>query len=150
MANLDAKFRAKLFRAVHAEALKRGIDHDGLHNLCRERSGSRSMSEMSNGDLEGLYHEWTNKKLKRVAKLPRKGEAAAAAEVQIVSGDELVELGREFAKRGIGEQGRGDFIARQLRGRREIRTRRDWVKVFAAVRAMNRRDAKTKAEGARV
>ncbi len=140
MPGLKAGYRKRLFSAVHAEAAKRKIDHDALHDMCAERFKVRSMADMTDRQLAFLYHDWTGKGLRRRAALPRKGEAAAAgAEAQIVSGEELIELGREFAKREIGEAGRGDFIARQLRGRREIRTRRDWVKVIGGLRAMNRR-----------
>ncbi len=135
-----AGYRGRLFSAVHAEAAKRKIDHDALHDLCVARFRVHSMADLSERQLAQLYRDWTGKGIKRRANLPRKGEAKGPA-AQIVSGEELVELGKEFAKREIGEAGRGNFIARQVRGRREIRTRRDWVRVIGGLRAMNARDA---------
>ena len=140
MPGLTAGYRKRLFSAVHAEGAKRKIDHDALHDIVCARFGVHSMADVTDAQLAGLYHEWTGHGLKRRAALPRKGEAGRKTlEAQIVSGEELIALGQEFAKRGIGEAGRGDFVARQPRGRREIRTRRDWVKVIGGLRAMNRR-----------
>ena len=63
-------YRNRLFRAVHAEALKRRLDHDGLRDLCREKHGVHSMAEMSDSQLLGLYREWTGHTLRTKAKLP--------------------------------------------------------------------------------
>jgi hypothetical protein len=134
--------RTRLFRAIHAEAPKRGFDHDGLHDMCVREYRVHSMSEMTEQQLMSLYKGWTGKGLKSRAKLPKRGEAAAGAIAEIVSGEDLVRLGEEFAKRGMGPEGQRNFVARQLRGRVEIRSRRDFARVFNGVRAMNRREAK--------
>ncbi len=134
--------RAKLFRAVHAEAAKRGVDHDGLRDVCRQQFGVHSMGELTEQQLEGLYRNWTGHKLrrKRTTPLPKRGYARGG-EIEMVSGEDLETLGAAFAARGWGKETQRAFIRRQLGGREEIRTRRDFWRVFSGVRAMNRRDA---------
>lgn len=133
----NAGFRSRLMRAIHAEAAKRHIDHDSLRDICRDRCGVRSMQEMTGEQLYALYHQWTGKGLRKRAK-----SAAAGAEdhSQLISGEEMIELAQEFAKRGWGQQTQANFIRRQLHGRAVIRTRGEWRKVLHGVRAMNRRD----------
>lgn len=134
--------RSKLFRAVHAEAAKRGLDHDGLRDVCREQFGVHSMGELTEQQLEGLYRNWTGHKLrrKRTTALPKRGYAQGR-DIELVSGDDLETLGNAFAIRGWGKDTQRAFIRRQLGGREEIRTKRDFWRVFNGVRAMNRRDA---------
>lgn len=142
MPGRKSAFRGRLFSAVHAEAAKRGMDHDELRRVCQQNYGVHSMSEMTEVNLMKIYQGWTGKGLRRRARLPQRGEAAAtkSGEVQMASGEELVELDAEFARRGLGEEGRENFIRRQLGGRLVVRTRRDFVKVLGGLRAMNRRD----------
>lgn len=110
----------------------------------QQNYGVHSMSEMSEINLMKIYHGWTGKGLRRRARLPKRGEAAARpGEIQMASGEELVGLDSEFAKRELGEEGRENFIRRQLGGRLTVRTRRDFVKVLGGLRAMNRRDGLT-------
>ena len=136
-------YRQKLFRAVHAEALKRGFDHDALREVCRQAYGVHSMSEVRDDQLASLYKQWTGKGIKRQAKLPRAGEAKAPRSLdQVVSSAELLEFERECARREWGPETRRNFIRRQLQGRDIIRTRRDFVRVFSGIRAMNRRAQK--------
>lgn len=132
-------YRNRLFRAVHAEALKRRLDHDGLRDLCREKHGVHSMAEMSDSQLLGLYREWTGHTLRTKAKLPGRGEVGTAV-AQLATPADLEVMAQEFAKRGMGAQAQKAFIRRQLRGREQLRTRADVVKVTAGVRAMNRRE----------
>jgi hypothetical protein len=139
MAGVQSGYRNRLFRAVHVEGQKRGFDHDALRDLCAERYGVHSMSALTDGQLAAVYHSWTGKGLRRRAALPQRGEALKAKAETIVSGEELLELDREFATRGLGESGRLAFIRRQLRGRDQIRTRKDWVKIITPLRRMNRR-----------
>lgn len=142
MAGRMSAFRGRLFGMLHAEGQKRGMDHDAIHDMCRELYGVHSMSQMREADLMQIIKGWTGKSLRRQARLPRRGEAAATkpGEVQMVSGEELVTLEAEFAKRGLGQEGRDNFIRRQLGGRGQVRTRRDFAKVFGGLRAMNKRE----------
>lgn len=135
-------FRGRLFSAVHAEAQKRGMDHDALRAMCHAQYGVHSMSEMTEANLLKIYYGWTGKSLRRKAKLPRRGEAAKQpqGEIQIASAEELITLDAEFAKRGLGQEGRENFIRRQLGGRGIVRTRRDFCSVLGGLRAMNKRD----------
>jgi hypothetical protein len=132
-------FRGRLFKAVHAEAAKRDMDHDALRDLCHRSYGVRFMSEMTDADLLKLYRSFTGKSLKRKAQLPRRGELDEAGE-RLISGEELVALDAEFARRALGPEARQNFVRRQLKGRDEIRTRSDFVRVWNGIRAMNRRD----------
>jgi hypothetical protein len=140
MPGLKSALRGRLFKAIHAEAAKRKIDHDGLHDLFVSRCKVRSMSEVSDGELARLYKEWTGKGIRRRATLPKRGEAKSADSLQMITAEELGVLDQEFSKRGMGHEGRANFIRRQLRGRDVIRTRRDYARVFAGIRAMNRRE----------
>ncbi|MDE2097837.1 MAG: hypothetical protein KGL39_11360 [Patescibacteria group bacterium] len=134
----NAGFKNRLMRAIHAEGKKRGIDHDGLHDLCRENYGVKSMSELSGEQLYGWYHGWTKKGLRSRTKVRPWG---GADDCRLVGGEQLIELAQEFAKRGWGQQTQNNFIRRQLKGRDIIRTEHDWRIVIRGVRAMNRRDA---------
>lgn len=132
-------FRTRVFRALHAEARKRGVDHDGLHEIALLRHGVRSMSDMTDEQLLGLYRAWTGKTLRRRAELPRRGKDPVA-DLRMVSGEEMIALDQEFAKRGWGPETKQNFVRRQLKGRESIRSYRDWKRVFNGVRAMNRRE----------
>jgi len=132
-------YRNRLFHAVHAEARKRKLDHDALHDLCCERFAVHSMSELTDTQLAEIYKGWTGKRLKRAAALPRAGEVNDPV-VRIATAADLEMMEAEFAKRGLGAEGRRSFIRRQLRGREVLRTRQDVVRVTAGIRAMNRRD----------
>jgi hypothetical protein len=124
---------------VHAEAVKRGLDHDALHDLARERYGVHSMSELTDEQLLAIYRGWTGKGLKRAGTLPKRGELAGKGD-EIVSAGDLEDLAREFGARGLGADGQRNFVRRQLRGRETIRSRKDFVRVMGGLRAMNRRD----------
>lgn len=128
--------RARLFRALHAEGSKRGLDHDALRDLCRERFSVASMAELNEGQLREMYRAWTGHGLRRKSALPRRPSGAVA---EMVTGDDLNTLAEAFALRGWTHETQRAFIHRQL-GRDEIRTRRDFWRVFSGVRAMNRRD----------
>jgi hypothetical protein len=130
-------YRQRLFRAIHAEALKRGFDHDALHDLFARRFEVHSMSQAEDHQLLLVYKEWTGKTLKYAGKLPRRSEDP---DTELVSGGDLADLAQEFAKRQMGTKGQSNFVRRQLRGRDVIRTRKDFVRVMAGIRAMNKRD----------
>ena len=146
MAGKQSAFRARLFRAVHAEAAKRGIDHDALRDMAHRNFGvQHSLSELSDDALFKIYRGWTNKSLKR-----RRHEAGKAPidkhegfqvlnKLQMVSDEDLVILGQEFALGGFSPEAQTNFVRRQLRGRETIRTRGDWSKVVNGVRAINKR-----------
>lgn len=128
-------FRNRLMRAIHAEGKKRGIDHDGLHDIAVQNWGVPSIKDASEAQLYGLYNGWTKKGLRRRARPFPSGDNR-----EFVNGEDLVEMAEEFAKRGWGADTQSNFIARQLRGRHKISTRGDLRKVLFAVRAMNKRD----------
>ncbi len=133
--------RARLFRAVHAEGTKRGLDHDALREVCRGRFGVHSMGDLTEPQLEFLYRDWTGHGIrKRRGSLPKRGYARGN-QIELVSGEDLELLGRAFAKSGWGKETQAAFIRRQLSGRADIRTRGDFWKVFSGVRAMQRRSA---------
>ena len=140
--------RTRVMRALHAEGAKRGLDHEGLREMCRGRFGVASMGDLDLAQAASLYKDVTGTEFlvagqgpaPRV-KLPERGYAARG-ETQIVSGGELELLERAFAKRGWGPATKSAFIRRQLRGREQIRTRADFQRVFRGVQAMNRRDGK--------
>lgn len=146
MAGLDAGYRNRLFHALHAEARKRRLDHDALHDLCATRFGVHSMGDATTAQLLGVYREWTGKTLKRRARL---GDPDWQDQVAMVSGEEVNNIANEFAKRGLGLGGQKNFIRRQLRGRDVIRTHGDYVRVMHGLRAMNLRDAGDPNPGAR-
>lgn len=130
--------RARYFRGLHAEAEKRGLDHDGLRQVCRERFGVESMAELGEEQLGDLYRAWTGKGLRRRTGLPRES-ARAGVDAQMVSGEDLRTLGSVFAALEWGKETQRNFVARQLGGRVEIRTTRDFFRVFHGARAMARR-----------
>jgi hypothetical protein len=130
--------RARAFRAVHAEALKRGLDHDALRDVCRQQFGVHSMGQLNEGQLIQLYKGWTGKGLRRLHPLPKRGRQPGD-EGQIVSSGDLEVLGLEFAQAAWGPETQRSFIRRQLRGRDQIRTHADFKRVFQGIRAINRR-----------
>lgn len=132
--------RARLFRGLHAEAAKRGLDHDGLRDVCRMQFEVHSLGDLTDAQLSELFHQWTGKGLRRKQKLPKRGYAQSG-ELEMVSGEDLNTLGAAFAAMGWGRETQRQFVRRQLSGREEIRTRRDFWKVFSGIRAMQRRSA---------
>jgi hypothetical protein len=124
---------------VHAEAVKCGLDHDALHTMACERYEVHSMSELTEEQLAAIYRGWTGKALKGTGKLPKRGELARKGD-EMISPVDLELLAQEFAKRGLGADGQQNFVRRQLAGRAEIRTRKDFVRVMGGLRAMNRRE----------
>lgn len=141
MPGRQSGYRAKLFRAVHAEAVKRGMDHDALHDLVRERFGHHSMGDCTDKQLLDLYRAWTKKVLRRNARLPKSGDRVRDKNV-FVSAEEILELEQEFTRRGWDTEQRRGFIQRQLGGRVEVRTRGDWAAVLFGLRSMRRREEK--------
>ena len=131
-------YRARLMRALHAEGVKRGFDHDGLRDVCRERWGAASMGKATDAQLAELYHAWTGKGLRRATPLPRKGHVKAAGE-EMVSGEDLNALAEAFARRGWGPETQRVFVKRQT-GREKILSRKDFWRVFSGLRAMERRE----------
>jgi hypothetical protein len=131
--------RARLFRAVHAEGLKRGMGHAELREVCRERYGVASMQQLDDEKLQELYRGWTGHGLRRRTAMPKKGSGRSVGLAEMVTGEDLQTLANAFAARGWGKETQREFIRRQLGGREQIRTRGDFWKVFSGVRAMNRR-----------
>jgi len=138
-----AELRARLFRAIHAAGIKRGLDHEALRDVCRERFGAESMKTLSINDLQQLYKGFEGRflavKKRKKKPLPKRG-TAKTHDLEIVSPDHLETLARAFAMRGWGKSTQREFVRRQLGGREQIRTTRDFQRVFRGVQAMNRRD----------
>jgi hypothetical protein len=109
--------------------------------MCRQNFGAHSMADLTDADLVKIYKGWTGRGFKRAGKLPRRGEGQQGGAAVMITGDELMALDAAFAERGIGQEGRSNFIRRQLQGRDVIRTRRDFARVFGGLRAMSRRGA---------
>ena len=121
---------------MHAEGLKRGLDHDGLRGCFPE---CHSLSVVKTEDLARVLQGWTGRTVRRKTPLPRKGYGTKG-EIELISGDDLNTLGEAFQRREMGVDAQRNFIRRQLGGRESIRTRADFHKVFSGIRAMNRRD----------
>ncbi|KKM81379.1 hypothetical protein LCGC14_1330380 [marine sediment metagenome] len=137
---MKTNVKSRLFRALHAEASRKGLDHDALRDIAKERFGVESMSVLTVDNLQHLHRDLTGRWFHaRKAPLPKRG-TAAAGEMEIISPGHLETLARAFAKRGWGRDTQRAFIRRQLRGREQIRTTADFQKVFRGVQAMNRRD----------
>lgn len=136
----EAGLRVRLYRAIHAEGAKRQLDHDGVREVCRLKFGMHSLKELTDGQLQQVLYDWTGRALRATPRrLPKRGYAHAPGPEELVSAEDLELLGRAFSRRGWGPETRRAFVERVL-GRSEIRTRRDWWRVFSGVRAMNRRD----------
>ena len=129
-------FRAKLFRALHAEAIKRAMDHEAL----RDTFGVKSMSTIPTEQLQDRLKAWTGKSVRRTTPLPRRGYGKKKGPLEMVTGEDLNTLAEAFSRRGMDNDAQWLFIQRQLSGRDEIRTLGDFHKVFSGIRAMNRRD----------
>lgn len=138
MAGPKSAYRARLFKAVHAEALKRKLDHDALHDMCVANYKVHSMGQLTDAQLLGIYRGWTGKTLRSRAKLGERNWKDAPA--SMVSGEEITAIAGEFAKRGMGLEAQKNFVRRQLKGRDVIRTRHDYVRVLHPLKAMNARD----------
>ena len=136
----QSTLRARLMRMVHVEGVKRGLDHDALHEVCKTRYGVESMSKLDEAQLKSLLHFWGLRfNGRRETPLPKRGYGKHG-ELDMVTGEDIETLGRAFAARNWGPETQRAFIRRQLGGREQIRTRRDFHRVFSGVRAMNRRD----------
>jgi hypothetical protein len=130
-------------RALHAEAMKRGLDHEGLREVCRLKFGVASMAGMTAGQLKTAFRDLTGKNFvqHRKVTLPPRGYAQSG-QAELASPEELEVLERACALRGWGPEAKKAFVRRQLRGREVVRTRADFQRVFRGVQAMNRRDGK--------
>jgi hypothetical protein len=129
-----------LFRAIHGAAAKRGLSHDELRDICRERFSVESMSDLTLDQLQHLYQGFEGRFLgTRKPPLPKRG-TARMTDSEMVSPAHIDTLARAFAMRGWGKRTQAQFIRRQLGGKEQILTTRDFQKVFRGVQAMNRRD----------
>ena len=97
-------YRNRLFRAIHAEAKKRKMDHDAIHDMCLTRFGV-GMAKLTDMQLMEIYSGWTGHGLRRPAPLPKRGEVGATV-LQMATPEDLEMMAAEFAKRGLDEQGR--------------------------------------------
>jgi hypothetical protein len=98
------------------------------------------MADATDAQMLGIYRQWTGHPLKGRGTKPQRGEARGGVVTKIVSGEDLILLDAEFAKRSLSGHGRTAFVRRQLGGRETIRTRQDFARVYSGLSAMNRRD----------
>jgi hypothetical protein len=139
---VEGTIRARLMRALHAEGSKRGLDHDGIRDICHLKFNVDSMGALNEGQLKTLFRDWTGRNFtRRKTALPKRGYAKSG-ELEMVSAEDLETLERAFSARQWGPETKRAFIRRQLDGREEIRTKADFHRVFSGARAMNRRDGK--------
>jgi hypothetical protein len=136
-------YRTRLFKAIHAEGVKHGFDHDALRDWAKNtHAGVKSMADLTDGQLLGMYKSLTGgKTLRRYGKLAGRGEMPSA-DSQLVSTEDLASLDQEFVLAGFDAITKLSLIRRQLNGREVIRTRGDLVRVAAAVRAIRNRSKK--------
>jgi len=123
---VQVSHQRKVIRALHAEGVKRGLDHDGLHDVCKSRFGLDSMAELNLQQAKALFRDLTGADFARPrVTLPKRGYGRRGV-LEMVTPAHMEVLGRAFSERGWGPETRRAFIARQLQGREEIRTVADF------------------------
>ncbi len=143
--------RAKLVRALHAEARKRGWGHADLHDEAAERFGAASISALSDEQIKDWFLAMTGRmfrakhsgiadKRRRQAAgtAGRKTAAAKTNVVHLASADDVELLYQVAYKIGWDKQRLKGFIRRQLKGRETIRTLADLNKVLWPLKRMAR------------
>jgi hypothetical protein len=145
-----------MMRGLHAEGAKRGLSHDGLHELVAKRYGVDSLAQLSETQLREWYREFTGKGFRhagvggaarrraagtagrRQAGQPVNGSTDQRNVVELVSGDDLAMLADLAQQIGWSVSGLYTFVERQI-GRSKIRTMAEFNKVLWAVKAIARR-----------
>ena len=154
----DAARRTALMRALHAEGLKRSLDHEALRDLAADGFGVVSLSQLNTGDLGRLFQQVAGRdfhaKLRRISISSRSRRKAAGTEGRSYATSSVAtlvdpsdcELLYALAYGDLGWTGATlrRFIARQLSGREQIRTMGDLNKVLWPVKRMVRAKQKEK------
>jgi hypothetical protein len=143
-ATLDSRY----LRALWATARECGVDNDGLHDAAFVGFGKSSLKELTEEEAKRLLDGM--RKASGVAqKRPAQRRWAQGnhgrRDVEnkteyLVNKREMTMLCEAAALRGWNEEALLKFIARQL-GNTEIRTMKEFNKIFWAIKAMNRRDS---------
>jgi len=148
--NRSTDQRAKMMRGLHAEASKRGLSHDGLHELVEKRYGVASLSQLSEAQLREWYREFSGKGFRHpgMGSASRRRAAGTAGKkagsmpaprvVELAGADDIAMLIDLAARIGWSVTALHKFVARQL-GREQIRTMADVNKVLWALKAIARR-----------
>jgi hypothetical protein len=148
--NRSTEQRSKMMRGLHAEARKRGLSHDGLHELVEKRYGVRSLSQLSEAQLREWYREFSGKGFRHRGIAPGSrawaaGNAGKKAApdgarkvVELAGADDIAMLIDLAARIGWSVTGFHKFVARQL-GREQVRTMADVNKVLWALKTIARR-----------
>ena len=124
--------RTQIFRALHAEGAKRGLGHEEIREIARDRFGISSMGELDIDQVRALYRQVAGREFR--SKHPgirdrrrrraagtagrHKGQGRSGKVVHLVRPED-VELLCQLACRRLGwsEKTLKVFIRRQLRGR---------------------------------
>lgn len=138
--------RDKALRGLHAEARKRGLDHDALHEIALERFQRGSLRDLSVAQIQGWANELRQAQAPRsAASRRRQGTAGrktagkAAKVVELVGAKELELIGGYAEALGWDRARLDGFIRRQLGEHGRVRTVGDANKVIDGLRAMYRR-----------
>lgn len=140
--------RARFLRGLHAEARKRGLSHDDLHELVARKFRVDSLSKLTEKQLREWYREFTGKGFKHRG-VPAGSRAWASGNagrrgpgqqkvVELVNGDDLAMLANLAAQIGWSVSALHVFIERQI-GRRAIRTMAEFNRVLWPMKAIARR-----------
>lgn len=142
----DTQSRAVSMRALHAEARKRGLGHDELHDLALQRFGKGSLGELTAAELR----RWAGE-LRR-AQTPRSGQGRRrqgtdgtrrqkpSGVVELAGSKELELIGGYAEALGWGRDRLDGFIRRQLGERGKVRTLAEANKVIHGLKALYRRE----------
>jgi hypothetical protein len=142
--------RAKYFRGLHAEASRRGLSHDALHELARSRYGVDSLAKLTDAQLRSWYREICGRGFRHPGVASRAAADAAGKAgrrvasgappkvVRMVSGDDLAMLAELAFSIGWTREGLEKFVRRQL-SRDAIRTVAEFNRVLWGLKAQARR-----------
>jgi hypothetical protein len=154
--NRSTEQRSKMMRGLHAEASKRGLSHDGLHELVEKRYGVASLSQLSEAQLREWYREFSGKGFRHrgMGSASRRRAAGAAGRrqpdqpinrstdqskvIELASADDIAMLIDLAGQIGWSVTALHKFVARQI-GRENIRTMAEFNKVLWALKAIARR-----------
>lgn len=139
---LDGRY----LRALWATARECGVNDEGLHDAAFVAFGKTSLKELTADEaaqlLNGMRKAASKPLQQRHWAQGNHGRRGVVDKTEfLVNAREMKMLCEAAALRGWNEETLLKFIARQL-GKTEIRTMKEFNKIFWAVKAMNRRDLK--------
>jgi hypothetical protein len=140
------KLDGRYLRALWACARECGVDDEGLHDAAFVGFGKTSLKELTEDEASRLLNGMRKGSGKQLAKRHWAQGNHGRRDVEdkteyLVNTREMQMLCEAAALRGWNEEALLKFIARQL-GKTEIRTMKEFNKIFWAVKAMNRRDSR--------